>query len=99
MWQVFADDEVRGQKFARHMSGIGKAKGYEPHYLLDGYPWESIGDGVVVDVGGSHGKVAMSIAERFPRLECVVQDLPEAIEEGRSILPVNLSDRVSFMAQ
>ena len=81
------------------MSANSSAKGYEPHLLLNGYPWESIGKGVVVDLGGSQGSVAISIAERYPQLNCVVQDLPKVIEQGQAALPKELAGRVSFMAQ
>ena len=99
MWEVFAENQERGQKFARAMSAVGKAKGYEPQLLLDGYPWETLGNGTVVDVGGSHGSVVISVAQCFPQLKCIVQDLPEVVEEGRAKVPTDLSDRIAFMAQ
>ena len=78
---------------------VGNAKGYEPHLLLDAYDCQSVGSGTVVDVGGSHGSVAITIAERFPRIRCVVQDLPEVVDEGRAKLPAALASHVKSMAQ
>ena len=99
MWEVYAENPDRGKKFGRAMGAMAKVRGYEPHLLLEGYPWEDIGTGVVVDVGGSQGSVAISIAQRFPQLKCVVQDLPEVVEEGKTRLPSELIDRVKFQAQ
>ena len=99
MYQVFSMDPKRGKKFARAMSANSNTKGYESHLLLNGYPWEAIGKGVVVDLGGSQGSVAISIAERFPHLSCIVQDLPKVVEQGQAALPKELAGRVSFMAQ
>ena len=100
MWEVFADDpdQSRAQKFGRAMSAVNNAPGYEPYRLLDGFPWGSIGKGIVVNVGGSHGRIAIEIAEHFPQLDCVVQDLPEVVEKGKAMLPSHLTDRVTFMA-
>ena len=83
------------------MSSQGKVRGYEPHLILDGYPWETIGGGTgtIVDVGGSLGTEAISIVRRFPGLTCVVQDKPSVVEEGKSKLPKELSSSVVFMAQ
>lgn len=65
--------------------------------LLGAYPWGE--HSTVVDVGGSHGSVAISVAERFPHVKCVVQDLPDIVAGGAARLPAGLRDRVTFMAQ
>ena len=64
--------------------------------MLDNYPWESFK--TFADVGGSYGHVAISVAERFPNVKCIVQDLPGVVEKGRARLPKKLKDRVEFMA-
>lgn len=53
----------------------------------------------MVDVGGSHGSVAVDIARRFPKIRCIVQDLPEVVRQGAARLPDDLKKRVQFMAQ
>ncbi|KAK8088423.1 hypothetical protein PG997_003384 [Apiospora hydei] len=62
--------------------------------LLDNYPWADMT--TMVDVGGSHGSVAISIAERFPNMRCYVQDLRDTVAEGAARLPAGLQDRVTF---
>ena len=70
-----------------------------PILLLDAYPWASTDSAVlrtIIDVGGSHGSVAMALVSRFPTVNCIVQDLPEVIEglEEQHLL----DGRLTFMA-
>lgn len=93
MFDVFADNPDRAARFAMHFSKPDKtADG-----LLENYPWAD--KTTMVDVGGSHGSVAISIAEAFPHINCLVQDLPDTVAKGASRLPAELQDRVKFMAQ
>ena len=50
-----------------------------------------------IDVGGSQGHVSTAVAERYPRVRCVVQDMPAAIESGRAQVAQHLAERVQFM--
>lgn len=70
---------------------------FDPIHVLDNYPWESLGEGTVVDVGGSHGAVSVAIARRFPSLRCIVQDLPKVVADAQSKLPPALANQVTFM--
>ena len=79
------------------MSSLDKQKGYEPSLLLNNYPWAD--KQLVVDVGGSHGTVMINIAREFPHIKCVVQDLPDVVEEGKSKLPADVAGRVELMPQ
>ncbi|KAI1093832.1 S-adenosyl-L-methionine-dependent methyltransferase [Rostrohypoxylon terebratum] len=66
--------------------------------IFDHYPWEQKAS--MVDIGGSpgsHGSVAIGIAERFPHIHCFVQDLAETVAEGAARLSNELKDRVTFM--
>lgn len=93
IFDFFTDHPDRAARF-----GMLFSRNKEPlHLLHDGYPWESKAS--VVDVGGGHGNVAISLAERFPHLRCTVQDLPATVAEGASQLPPTLRERVSFIAQ
>jgi len=79
------------------MGFVPNVKGNESHYLLDNYPWNT--KHTVVDVGGGHGQIATTIAERFPNVRCIVQDLPGVVEAGEATVPLHLADRITFMAQ
>ena len=77
---------------------MGETFGVDPEILITNYPWDSVGSGVgtIIDVGGSHGAVMLSIASRFPSLKYIVQDLPDTIEEARRNLPVEAIQRLNF---
>lgn len=40
----------------------------------------------------------IALAERFPRIRCIVQDLAKVVTGCQSSVPAHLQDRVSFMA-
>lgn len=65
---------------------------------MKGYRWASLGDATVVDVGGSEGKYSVALAQAFPDLNFIVQDLPEVVKAVESKpRPTEVSDRISFM--
>ena len=78
------------------MSFRATAKGDHVSHLLTGYPWGELGACTVVDVGGSHGPSSIALAQQFPRLNCIVQDLPGTIADCS--VPPELDGRLKFMA-
>ena len=52
---------------------------------------------MVVDVGGSHGDVSIAIAQAYPTLQFVVQDLPETISACSETVSSEVGSRVKFM--
>ena len=50
-----------------------------------------------MDVGGSRGFQCVAIAQSFPDLHFVVQDLPDMIDGAKNALPTNVESRISFM--
>jgi hypothetical protein len=93
MFDIFAENPERAARFGAYFSKSDPTS----DGLLDNYPWAELK--TMVDVGGSHGSVAIAIAEKFPNMKCFVQDLPDTVAEGATRLPANLSDRVEFIAQ
>ncbi|KAI1387569.1 S-adenosyl-L-methionine-dependent methyltransferase [Hypoxylon trugodes] len=92
MYEILAENPARQERFALYFANPDKtADG-----IFDNYPWTNVSS--MVDIGGSLGSVAIGIAQRFPNVKCVVQDLPNTIAEAESRLPVELRDRVTFMA-
>ena len=59
--------------------------GFEPGQVVKAYDWSSLGEAVVVDVGGSSGAIALEIVKAFPSIRAVVQDLPEVISNAQVI--------------
>lgn len=88
---------ARQERYANVMRFFNTNPDLDPIHILDNYPWESLEDGTVVDVGGSHGVVSVAIAQRFPSLRCIVQDLPKVVAYARTTVPPSLTDRVTFM--
>ena len=79
------------------MTWLNTAPGLESTHVVDGFPWGNLQNGIVVDVGGSHGAVSIAIAKRFPALRFIVQDQATVVQKGRIDLPAEFHGRVSFM--
>ncbi|KAI1324462.1 O-methyltransferase-domain-containing protein [Xylariaceae sp. FL0255] len=94
MYDILADHPARAERFGKYFSKPGQEAA--PDEVLDNYPWPE--KKLVVDLGGSHGAIAIGIAKRFPGVKCIVQDLPGTVAEGASRLPAELHDQVTFMA-
>lgn len=90
-------DPKRAGRFSLAMSAFAKSEGYEPNHVVNHGLWASIPGGTIVDVGGAHGDVMLAIAEEFPSLRFVVQDMPSVVETTPKP-PAHLKDRVTFMA-
>ena len=43
------------------------------------------------------GQASMALAEAFPHMRFVVQDLPQNAEKGKELLPEKFKDRIEFM--
>ena len=81
------------------MSLFSSNKGMEPHHIIENYDWETIvGSGLVVDLGGNRGQIAIPLAERFPALNVLVQDLKNVVDRAEEQVPEQLKGRVKFMA-
>ncbi|OCT53374.1 putative O-methyltransferase [Cladophialophora carrionii] len=87
----------RARQFARAMESMAGG-GHETEYTADGFDWKSLGAATVVDVGGSSGHISIFLAEKFPALRLVVQDLPEVETAFEALVPSNLRSRVSYQA-
>ncbi|PVH73053.1 S-adenosyl-L-methionine-dependent methyltransferase [Cadophora sp. DSE1049] len=65
----------RVQRFGLAMELFSSGEGYEPISLVEGYDWEKLGEGTVVDVGGGNGFASSAISDAFPALKLIVQDI------------------------
>ncbi|GAB1312819.1 S-adenosyl-L-methionine-dependent methyltransferase [Madurella fahalii] len=94
-------DEAKMREFAAYMKNVRSSDAMHLKHLLSGFRWREIPDrGTVVDVGGSTGSAAIALAEAFPHLTFIVQDLPANAESGREAaakaLPASIASRLSF---
>lgn len=78
---MLAKDPSRARRFGGAMSFFTTGEGFALRHLTDGYPWETIGSGTVIDLGGSHGDAAFALAQKYPGLRLIVQELPEVIAD------------------
>ncbi|KAL2005746.1 hypothetical protein VTN00DRAFT_10239 [Thermoascus crustaceus] len=97
-WEYYASHPEMARRFAGAMSAFANGHGNSPSFLVQGYPWASIGNGTVVDVGGSKGNVSVLLAQSYPNLRFIVQDLPDMIAGVEETLPVDIQGRVEFQA-
>ncbi|KAM7182880.1 S-adenosyl-L-methionine-dependent methyltransferase [Rhypophila sp. PSN 637] len=98
LYDLFSKYPARGLKFQTAMKCYQRSSGFDSRHITTGYPWEKFGSGTVVDIGGSHGMVSIGLAQKYPSLSFVVQDLEAIIEGGRANLPAELASRVKFMS-
>ncbi|KAI2905805.1 hypothetical protein CBS63078_5259 [Aspergillus niger] len=96
-----SQDPARTVEFANSMKAVSTTSLFDTCHLCKSFDWSSLGDGVVVDMGGSTGHVSIALAESFPSLRFVVQDLPDVVSNSiRQLeerqLPLSVTTRIQF---
>jgi len=94
-FDVIKRDPARQQRFIDAMSYSHLHSSYSMEHLLGAYDFS--GTRTVVDVGGSHGQVAVALARRYSDLEIIVQDLPDTIAGLDERVPAELKSRIRGM--
>jgi hypothetical protein len=99
MFATFGNDPLRAKRMGGAMKSLMGGEGYEVGYLVEGYDWASLDakSANVVDIGGSHGHVALALAERFKNLKFVVQDLPKTVDSAPAI-EGEMEERIQLQA-
>ncbi|EPE30001.1 S-adenosyl-L-methionine-dependent methyltransferase [Glarea lozoyensis ATCC 20868] len=86
------------KQFAGYMRNVQSSEKTHIRHLVSGYDWKSLGNAVVVDVGGSTCSSSIALATAFPNLRFVVEDLPETVENSKQILaalPESIRSRIT----
>jgi hypothetical protein len=96
MMKVASQDPRRAQQMGTTMSFLHSRPGTNVRYLAESFSWGSAAQGLLVDVGGANGSVAVELAERLPEMRFVVQDKPEVIKDAS--VPEILQERLQFMS-
>jgi len=97
LYQHLATDLKLATRFGTSMSAmISNNPAFDPSHIQRSYNWNSLGDGLVVDIGGSHGAVAIELATKNQDLRLISQDLESTIQSAPA-LPSDISGRVQFM--
>ncbi|KAL8795412.1 MAG: hypothetical protein Q9195_002153 [Heterodermia aff. obscurata] len=85
--------------FASYMQSVQSSYGTSLKHLLSGFDWAGVGEGVVVDVGGSTCSSSITLASAFPNLTFIVEDLPDTISSRLlSAQPPSITSRISTQA-
>ncbi|KAL7625746.1 hypothetical protein AAE478_004969 [Parahypoxylon ruwenzoriense] len=97
-YQWYAANPERGARFASAMAGLVQMN-RDTTELRDRFPWASLGNKTVVDVGGGSGHISIYLATQFPNLEFIVQDVnPGMLAQGPKRPEYKaVEKRVSFM--
>ncbi|KAF2112203.1 S-adenosyl-L-methionine-dependent methyltransferase [Lophiotrema nucula] len=81
VWSILREDPQRARRFAEAMRMLQQRPGHDAKYLFSMLNWnEETTPGLLVDMGGSKGSIAMALLRNYPGLKCCVQDLPEVIQ-------------------
>ena len=71
MYQYLGKHPEKAKRFAVAMSVQITDHGYELEHNVKNGPWDTIeAEGIVVDLGGSHGDAMVAVAKAFPQLRC-----------------------------
>jgi hypothetical protein len=74
-----SQDETKFKQFTSAMTFFTSTPAMKPYIAVDGFDWAQHVSDTIVDVGGSHGVVALKLAEKYPEMKIVVQDRPEVV--------------------
>jgi len=91
--QLSYDQEVRLRRFITATECLSRIGASDQG--LSGYNWGTIGNGLLVDVGGGVGHVALSLARSYPSLRIVLQDRAEVIVQAEAFWQKHFPQAVS----
>lgn len=97
MFDVVSRDPKRAQQMAAAMSFMHAGPAYSPRLLAEHFEWGAAAKGILVDIGGARGGVAIEIARHLTDIKCIVQDLPDVIEGAEVPEDLKSGERLRFM--
>jgi len=89
-------DSHREKRFADVMTFFHAGGTFERAGLIEYYDWESMSNGVVVELGGSQGAMCIDLARHYPNIKCISQDLPDVVAGVE--VPEDVKGRVEIVA-
>ncbi|KAF2753653.1 S-adenosyl-L-methionine-dependent methyltransferase [Pseudovirgaria hyperparasitica] len=84
------------QGYGRYMELITNGGPHDVSHVVRGFAWESLGEALVVDIGGANGFVSVMLADAFPSLTLMIQDSTNLQEVADATIPAHLKGRVTF---
>ena len=97
LYQTLVAEPLKQVRYDSAMGVFSRDRSFSLENVVKGFDWASLGEALVVDVGGGIGSASRALAGAFPRLTFVVQDREEVI---RSAIVKNegIRDRMQFVA-
>jgi O-methyltransferase domain len=95
MFDHFAKKNLT-KRFGGAMGYLGSAENINVNYAVNAYPWDKFSK--FVDVGGSRGHFSIALAEKYPEIKFVVEDLPDVVSQGEAVISETLRPRFEFLA-
>ncbi|ROV91351.1 hypothetical protein VMCG_09693 [Cytospora schulzeri] len=96
MYETIKEDEAAQKRFSAHMEHISKQDPRSGERFAGMFPWGKFTQATVVDMGGGNGQYSVALAQAYPDLKFVVQDMPGMSDAGRANLPAELRGRIEF---
>ncbi|MBW0462092.1 hypothetical protein O181_001807 [Austropuccinia psidii MF-1] len=90
--QLSFDQEVRLRRFIAATECLSRIGASDQG--LSGYNWSTMGNGLLVDIAGGVGHVALSLAQSFPNLRIVLQDRSEVITLAQAFWQKNFPQAI-----
>ncbi|KAK3329993.1 S-adenosyl-L-methionine-dependent methyltransferase [Apodospora peruviana] len=94
IYETIGSNPEKSARFAWAMAVWATRPDYSPSHVINGYDWAALGNQnshnhliKVVDVGGARGHVAAALAQRFPNLDVLVQDMEMVVAGAAAALP------------
>ncbi|MCJ1401240.1 hypothetical protein MMC11_004452 [Xylographa trunciseda] len=100
-FEYWAQSKELSDRFARYMASVQSSHSTSLEHLVNGFDWARLGAGLVVDVGGSTCSSAIALANAFPALRLITEDLPDTIANAATLLaaqPPGIRARVATRA-
>lgn len=81
------------------MRWVGESQPGSQTQIITLYPWQDLGNGTIIDMGGGNGQGIVPIAWEYPLLKFIVQDLKGASEQGKRTVAedTQLRGHIDFM--
>ncbi|KAF5637636.1 bikaverin cluster-O-methyltransferase [Fusarium tjaetaba] len=100
MYEYIAKQPDVYKLFGRVMDAIATSPKSDLKHLVSGFDWAGLGKANVVDIGGNIGHSCVKLAEAFPDLTFIIQDIPHVVEEGAKVIKENnepsIANRIQF---
>ncbi|EAW12174.1 putative O-methyltransferase [Aspergillus clavatus NRRL 1] len=93
----YEQNPQKGARFAQSMDAWSRLDGQVTKLVHSSFPWASLNNGKVVDIGGGSGHISIALAKVYPSLRFIVQDASERmLSRADEEVVRSLGGRVTF---